>query len=28
MGLDFNHDDAGLNYDGKNSEFSVRCVKD
>ena len=28
MGLDFNHDDAGLNYDDKNSEFSVRCLKD
>ena len=28
MGLDFNHDDAGLNYDDKNSEFSVRCIKD
>lgn len=28
MGLDFNHDDAGLNDDDKNSEFSVRCLKD
>jgi len=28
MGLDFNHDDAGLNYDDKNSEFSVRCIQD
>jgi uncharacterized protein (TIGR02145 family) len=28
MGLDFNHDDAGLNHDRKNSRFSVRCLKD
>ena len=28
MGLDFNHDDAGLNYDSKNIAFPVRCLKD
>ena len=28
MGLDFNHDGAGLNHDRKNSRFSVRCLKD
>ena len=28
MGLDFNHDDAGLNYDSKNIAFPVRCLQD